>query len=201
MKYVERGAFRSVTIVLALILAACAQGGSTAGAGGDGAASTTAATSSMAGTTGSGGSTASSSSSVSSGSAGSGGGMVGAGADAGPPPPELVAWYRFEDAAQPKVLDSSIYGNHATPSAGVQRGAPGRFGAGVKFDGNKSQIVAPYSASLDITGPITIEAWAYFETPIASNRMLVRKYLQYQMSVSIVPVPYLLDFYSQPLGF
>jgi hypothetical protein len=31
--------------------------------------------------------------------------------------------------------------------------------------------------------------------------MLVRKYLQYQMSVSVVPQPNLLEFYSQPLGF
>src|SRR5262245_20673042 len=108
MKCVKCGAFRLVTIVLALIPGACAQGASSeaAGAGGNGpAASTTVTASSTASAASSGASTGGS------GSAGAGGGMVDAGTDAGPPPPELVAWYRFEDAAQPKVLDSSIYGN------------------------------------------------------------------------------------------
>ena len=58
----------------------------------------------------------------------------------------------------------------------------------------------PYE-SLDLQAPITIEAWVYLDTPVMSNRMLVRKTLQYQLSISVVPEPDLVEFYSQPLGF
>jgi len=117
------------------------------------------------------------------------------------PSPDLVAWYGFEDSTNPQVVDLSSYGHHGTPSTGVQRGVTGRFCKGVRFDGSLSHIDIPYSSDLDISGDITIEAWVFLDAPNQTNRMLVRKYLQYQMSVSVVPEPNLLEFYSQPLGF
>ena len=133
------------------------------------------------------------------------GGMSGDGGDGGaggspPPPPELVAWYRFEDSAG-AVIDSSMYANHGLASATVQRGVAGKIGDGVRFDGNLSNIDIPVSSSLDITTNITIEAWIYLDAPAGYNRMLVRKALQYQMSISVIPQPNLLEFYSQPLMF
>jgi hypothetical protein len=140
-----------------------------------------------------------------------GNGAGGAGGDAGQgggptcpqgtTSPDLVAWYRFDDPLSSQITDSSMYGHHGSASAGVQIGVPGRFCGGVRFDGNLSNVDVPYSAELDITGDITIEAWVFLDAPVSYNRMLVRKVLQYQMSVSVVPQPNLLEFYSQPLGF
>lgn len=118
-----------------------------------------------------------------------------------PPPDDLVAWYRFESPADPLVQDSSLYGHHGTASAEVQRGIKGRYGFGVRFDGAKSNIEIAATPNLDINGPITIEAWVYLDSPKNYNRMLVRKYLQYQLSISVVPEPNRVEFYSQPLGF
>jgi len=113
----------------------------------------------------------------------------------------LVAWYRFEDGPTTTISDSSMYGNHGTASAGVTLDVPGPNCKSVRFDGQTSNIDIPFSASLDITGDITLEAWVFLDTPQSYNRMLVRKALQYQMSISVAPQPNLLEFYTQPLGF
>ncbi|HIA03379.1 MAG TPA: LamG domain-containing protein [Myxococcales bacterium] len=118
-----------------------------------------------------------------------------------PPPNDLMAWYRFESPTDPLVQDSSLYGHHGTASPNVQRGIKGRYGFGVRFDGAKSNIEIAATPNLDINGPITIEAWVYLDSPQDYNRMLVRKYLQYQLSISVVPEPNRVEFYSQPLGF
>jgi hypothetical protein len=118
-----------------------------------------------------------------------------------PPPPELVAWYRFEDPDAAQIQDSSIYGNHGEPAPELIRGVAGRVGLCVRFDGVDANVVVPHSESLDLVDALTLEAWVYLDTPDNWNKMLVRKYLQYQMSVSVVPLPGLLEFYSQPLGF
>ena len=94
-----------------------------------------------------------------------------------------------------------MYGNHGTASAGVTLDIPGRHCQSVRFDGQTSNIDIPSSASLNITGDITLEAWVFLDTPQSYNRMLVRKVLQYQMSISVLPQPNLLEFYTQPLGF
>jgi len=118
-----------------------------------------------------------------------------------PPSPELVARYDFEFPDEPLVQDTSLYGHHGTPSPGVVRGVTGKYGMGVRFDGALSTISMGQTPELDITGPITIEAWVYLDTPVGYNRMLVRKTLQYQLSISVIPEPNLVEFYSQPLGF
>jgi hypothetical protein len=117
------------------------------------------------------------------------------------PSSDLVAWYTFDSPNEPLVMDSSLYGNHGSASEGVQRGVKGRWAFGVRFDGGTSSIHIPYQDVLNITGAITLEAWVFLDTPISQNRMLVRKYLQYQLSISILPEPDRVEFYSQPLGF
>jgi hypothetical protein len=68
-------------------------------------------------------------------------------------------WYRFEDTTGP-VCDSSGNGNHGTASpGGVTRGAPGKFGWGISFDGSGGHVTVPAAPSLDMLTGGTIEYW------------------------------------------
>ena len=85
----------------------------------------------------------------------------------------LVLAYTFNTNATP-VADGSTNGNAGTVAGAVWTNG-GRFGGGYTFDGVNDYIQAGDSNSLDISGPLTISAWARFN---ASNgvRCLVAKH-------------------------
>ena len=68
-------------------------------------------------------------------------------------PNNLVGLWHFDGDAD----DSSDYGNDGTVNGAGWVG--GKFGEALSFDGNDS-VVIPDSASLSITGELTIEVWA-----------------------------------------
>src|SRR2546425_4000807 len=57
------------------------------------------------------------------------------------------------------VSDSTTNANTGTPTNAPTLGVAGQIGNATKFDGVNAYINMPDSASLDITGPITLEGW------------------------------------------
>lgn len=71
----------------------------------------------------------------------------------------LVGWWKFDEGTGATALDSSGFGN-----VGAIRGATYVSGidqTGLAFDGTNDYVEIPHSASLDITGPLTVEAWIF----------------------------------------
>jgi PKD repeat protein len=69
----------------------------------------------------------------------------------------LVAAFSFDEGSGPTVTDLSGNGNNGTIS-GATWGA-GRYGSALNFNGTSSMVTIPDSASLDLTGAMTLEAW------------------------------------------
>ena len=57
------------------------------------------------------------------------------------------------------VADYSGEGNNGTPQGGITYGAPGRYTTALQFDGINGNVQIADSASLDISGSLTLEAW------------------------------------------
>ena len=66
------------------------------------------------------------------------------------------------------LTDHSMYENHGTVSA-VQV-EPGPFDGAVRFSEN-AEVVIPDSPSLDLVGPISLEAWVYVDTLPGEERV------------------------------
>jgi glucose/arabinose dehydrogenase/PKD repeat protein len=73
-------------------------------------------------------------------------------------PPGLVGAWSFDEPSGAQVADASGRGNHGTIS-GATRGAAGRFGGALSFDGVNDWVTVADSASLDLTSGMTLEAW------------------------------------------
>src|SRR5262245_5308789 len=71
----------------------------------------------------------------------------------------LVAAYGFEEASGSGVADSSGQGNSGTLTGAIR--VPGRFGKALEFNGTGALVTVSDSASLDLTGGMTLEAWVY----------------------------------------
>jgi Peptidase family C25/Concanavalin A-like lectin/glucanases superfamily/Domain of unknown function (DUF2341)/Propeptide_C25 len=82
-----------------------------------------------------------------------------------------AVWHLKETAtgAAGEYRDSTSYGNHGQGGAGTAAAVPtrvaGRMGFGQSFDGANDFIDGGTDASLDITGPITLEAWVQLSSP------------------------------------
>jgi fibronectin type 3 domain-containing protein len=72
--------------------------------------------------------------------------------------PGLVAAYGFDAGAGTTVADQSGNGNSGT-IAGPTWTTAGRFGSALQFDGVDDLVTVADSASLDLTGGMTLEAW------------------------------------------
>ncbi|VVC02533.1 Concanavalin A-like lectin/glucanases superfamily protein [Candidatus Burarchaeum australiense] len=79
------------------------------------------------------------------------------------------------------LLDSSSNGNDGV-AFGATNGAFGRFGTSFEFNGVSDYIEVSDSNSLDITGPISVEAWILRETDSGAEEAIVSKYLFKQRS-------------------
>src|SRR2546427_2981282 len=62
------------------------------------------------------------------------------------------------------VSDSTTNANTGTPTNAPTLGVAGQIGNATKFDGVNAYINMPDSASLDITGPLTLEGWIRADT-------------------------------------
>jgi Concanavalin A-like lectin/glucanases superfamily len=72
----------------------------------------------------------------------------------------LVAAYGFEEKTGTQAIDASGSANHGTIS-GPTRVRTDFFGRALKFDGRKDWITIENSASLGLSGGMTLEAWIY----------------------------------------
>jgi hypothetical protein len=72
----------------------------------------------------------------------------------------LVAAYGFNEGAGATVGDLSGYGNTGTIT-GASWTSQGHFGNALNFNGTSNWITVNDSNSLDISGAMTLEAWAY----------------------------------------
>jgi hypothetical protein len=84
-------------------------------------------------------------------------------AESAPPPPPptssgLVAAYAFDEGSGTTVADASGNGNTGTIS-GANWTSSGKFGKALSFNGSTSWVSVADSASLDLSGGMTVEAW------------------------------------------
>lgn len=73
--------------------------------------------------------------------------------------PGLVAGWSFDEGFGTVARDCSPHGNDATLERGVTWTTSGRYGAALTFDGVDDRVTVTDSASLDLTGPLTLTAW------------------------------------------
>jgi glucose/arabinose dehydrogenase/PKD repeat protein len=80
--------------------------------------------------------------------------------DIGPDPQlnSLVAAFGFDEVSGSTVVDASGRGSGGTIS-GASRTAAGKFGGALSFDGVDDWVTVADSASLDLSGAMTLEAW------------------------------------------
>ena len=96
----------------------------------------------------------------------------------------LVAYYSFDEGSGEVAYDASNYQNHGTWSGTGSHWATGKIGTAGQFNGVDDYVEAADSASLRITGDITIEAWVYAES-FSDYRTVVQKAI-----AGGVPAPY-----------
>jgi hypothetical protein len=78
------------------------------------------------------------------------------------PPPGIVSWWAAEGNA------NDLQGNNPGTLYGATF-APGKVGQAFSFDGVNDRVEAPSSATLNITGPLTIDAWFKLTGPYSFN--------------------------------
>ena len=85
--------------------------------------------------------------------------------DTGPAPPEgLVAAYAFEEAQGTTTADASGNANQGTLEGGTSWTPTGKYGGALFFDGVNDNVRVEDSASLDLTGGMTVSAWVRPQT-------------------------------------
>jgi hypothetical protein len=94
---------------------------------------------------------------------------------------QYAAWWHFDENAGDTAADASGNGNTGRlgTAVGVDPADPewttGRFNAGLNFSG--AQLVqAPDSASLDVTGSLTVEAWVNLSSVAAQFTPIISKW-------------------------
>jgi chitodextrinase len=86
----------------------------------------------------------------------------------------LVAAYGFNEGSGTTVTDSSGKGNTGS-IANATWTTSGRFGRALSFNGSNSMVTVNDSASLDVTGAMTLEAWVYPQGSLSDWRTILMK--------------------------
>jgi hypothetical protein len=90
-----------------------------------------------------------------------------------PPAAGLVAAYAFDEGSGTTTSDRSGNGNTGTLS-GATWSTAGRTGAALSFDGVNDRVNVNDSASVDLSGGMTLQAWVY-PTALSSWRTVLLK--------------------------
>jgi hypothetical protein len=78
-----------------------------------------------------------------------------------------TAFWRLNDSSGQPALDSAGFNDGAYSGSGVTYGSasiPGETGTAVTFNGSAGRAIAPYSATLNPSGPLTVEFWGKLTT-------------------------------------
>ncbi|MDD3461918.1 MAG: LamG domain-containing protein [Mesotoga sp.] len=86
----------------------------------------------------------------------------------------LVGCWLMNEQAGIRCIDSSLYNNHGT-MVGFGVPANSRSSQGVKFDGTNDYINLGNTTSLNITGPMTIEAWINTNDIVGTHEIVVKE--------------------------
>jgi len=89
-------------------------------------------------------------------------------------PVGLVAAYGFNEGTGSSATDLSGKGNVGTLSGATWIDA-GRFGKALSFNGSSSRVTVQDSASLDLSGAMTLAAWVYPTAAMADRRVVIVK--------------------------
>ena len=86
------------------------------------------------------------------------------------------AIWHFDENQGTVVYDATL--NHNNGTAFYTARAPGIYGSALSFNGSSSYVSVPHSASLDITGPFSVQAWIK-ASGTANYYAIVDKYTYY----------------------
>ncbi|MEY2571560.1 MAG: hypothetical protein QOE63_1910, partial [Acidimicrobiaceae bacterium] len=120
-------------------------------------------------------------------------------AAAPPPVAGLVGAWGFNEGSGTVANDASGKGNTGTLGGGPTWTTGGRFGGALTFDGVNDWVTVPDSSSLDLTGPMTLEAWVRPRALTAWNTVLMKEfgtyyaYALYATDDSLVPTGWARD--------
>jgi len=81
----------------------------------------------------------------------------------------LVGYWGLDEGSGTTAHDASNYTNNATSSGTAPSWTKGKVGGALSFDGVDDYVEAADSASLDITGAITLEAWVKVNNPTGTK--------------------------------
>src|SRR6185295_1801920 len=83
-------------------------------------------------------------------------------------------WWKLDEAAGSTAFDASGNDNDGAVSGATW--AMGRLGGALKFDVQDGRVSVPDSASLQVSGSITLSAWVYlFGYPTGANDTVIGK--------------------------
>jgi len=88
--------------------------------------------------------------------------------------PARGLWH-LDEGMGTTVYDSSGWNNDGTVYGGAVW-TDGKFGKALEFDGVDDYVEVPDSASLDISGKITLEAWIYVHTVEPDYQVIIHKH-------------------------
>ena len=112
--------------------------------------------------------------------------------DDGPAGP--VAALAFDEGAGATARDTSGFGNDGAISGATWTTA-GKYGPGLTFDGVNDWVTVPDADSLDIRGPLTLEAWVMPRDKGAWDNIVMKEapgshaYVLYATGDALAPVP------------
>ncbi|MDT8318700.1 MAG: LamG-like jellyroll fold domain-containing protein, partial [bacterium] len=84
-----------------------------------------------------------------------------------------VAYWNFEEGAGNTAYDSSANGNDATINSAVRLVDSGKVGSGIDFGSNQS-VIAPTSASFDLTTSLSMEFWLKKDSNQTSQKYIYK---------------------------
>ena len=94
-------------------------------------------------------------------------------------PAGLVGAWGFDEGAGASVRDTSGEGNDGAIS-GAAWAQAGRFGKALNFDGRDDWVTVADDASLDLTGPMTLEAWVKPDALTSWDSILMKETPDYE---------------------
>jgi len=105
----------------------------------------------------------------------------------------LVAYWSFDEGSGGVAHDNSGNGNDGTIYGAAW--TSGVSGSALSFDGRNDYVMIPSSASLDIRGSITLEAWVKYNDILSQHQIIWRGDTQ------IAHDPYFLIIYDHKIYF